>query len=200
MVEWVGIAIALAAAYFAWRANHKSDDANEIARRALALTEAEHEQQRRDREARARLVVAASIVTYEPGEDGVIRLGGSSGNLRMTVTITNEGDRDAGRGHVHVTLPLSMRNTAIRWADAGGHPLPDQPQHAGQLGDHYVIAREIDGVARVVPEMMWLIVPVDVPYQDNINEYPIRIRVAAEGADAEAALDFPLRIGRDPSI
>ena len=130
MVEWIALGIAAFAAYLAWRANHKSDDANDIARRALKVTETEHEQRQRERAARARLVVSASVVAYEPHDDGVIRLGGSHGNLRIAIVIRNTGDRDAGRGHVEVALPLSMSDLAARWSDPGGRELPEFAQRA----------------------------------------------------------------------
>ena len=60
----------------------------------LALTEeSEHEQQRHDREARARLIVSAHVVAYDPGPDGVSPIGGSHGNLRVEIALSNEGDR-----------------------------------------------------------------------------------------------------------
>lgn len=59
--------------------------------------------------------------------------------------------------------------------------------------------RQIEGVARDVPERMWFTIYVAVPDRDNVNEYPIRVAVQAEGAEGETVCDFPLKIGRDPS-
>jgi hypothetical protein len=44
VLEGIAVVVAVVAAYFAWRANHKSDEANEIARSALKLSEAEHDE------------------------------------------------------------------------------------------------------------------------------------------------------------
>jgi hypothetical protein len=207
MVEWLGLVVAVAAAYLAWRANHKSDEAskfateaNDIARRALGISESDYEDRRREREARARLVVSASVVGHEPDEHGVIRLGGSGGYIQLAITIRNEGDRSGGRGNVEVTLPLSMSGASVRWTDAGGHELSAFSQRAGRVGDVNVITRALEGIARDVPERLWLRVPFAVPDRDGANEYPIRARVAAEGAEGESVLDFPLSIGRDPNI
>ena len=46
---------------------------------------------------------------------------------------------------------------------------------------------------------MWFTICVAVPDRDNVNEYPIRVAVQAEGAEGETVCDFPLKIGRDPS-
>ena len=67
-----------------------------------------------------------------------------------------------------------------------------------RVGDANIINRPLEAVARDVPERMWLTVPVDVPYQDGVNDYPIRVQVAAEGVEHEVVYDFPLRIGRYP--
>lgn len=199
MVEWIGIAVAVAAAYFAWRANHKSDDANEIARRALAVSEEERADRRRARQARARIHVSASVVMFEPDDDGVIRLSGSAGTLKIEVSISNEGDRDAGRGNVEVTLPLSISDLGARWSDPSGRELPGLPR-AARVGESNILMRPIDGVARDVPERMWFTAGVTVPDRDAINDYPIRIVVAAEGADGQTVHHFPLKVGRNPGM
>lgn len=198
MVEWIGLAIAVAAAYFAWRANGKSDDANDIAARALAISEREERERQREREARARLVVSAAIFDYTPDDQDVIRLGGSSGNLRLAIEIGNEGDRDAGRGTVEATFPPLPNDTSLRWSDASGRELPGVPSRAGRIGGRLVLSREIEGVARGVPAKLYATVPIAVPDRDDVNDYPIRVVVRAEGADP-AEFDFPLRIGRDPT-
>jgi hypothetical protein len=199
MVEWIGLALAVGATYIAWRANNKSDAANDISRRALAVSEAEHEDRRHERQARAQIVVSAHVLMFNPNDDGVIRLGGSHGTLRTEISIVNAGDRDAGRGNVEVTLPLTISDMGARWTDPSGRELPEFPQRAARVGDANLLLRPIDGVARNVPERMWFTVPVTVPNGGDVNEYPIRIAVAAEGAEDRAVYDFPLRIGRDPS-
>jgi hypothetical protein len=198
VVEWIAIGIAALAAYFAWRANHKSDDANDIARRALQLSEAEQEQMRREREARARLNISAHVMAYEP-TDGVIRLGGSHGTLRVEIAVSNDGERDAGRGNVEVTLPLNAPNDLSHWSNPDGRKLAELPEPAARVGESNVLRRPIEGVAHNVPERMWFTVYVAVPDGDGVNDYPIRVLVAAEGADGEAVCDFPLKVGRDPS-
>lgn len=46
---------------------------------------------------------------------------------------------------------------------------------------------------------MWFTISVAVPDRDNVNDYPMRIAVQAEGADSDAAYGLPLKIGRDPT-
>ena len=70
---------------------------------------------------------------------------------------------------------------------------------AAQIGETYVLTRELDGVARAVPETVIAAVPVLMPtYHGDVHDHSIRIVVLAEGADP-AELTFPLRIGRDPN-
>jgi hypothetical protein len=209
VIEWLGLAVAVVAAFIAWRANHRSHDANQlaadantIAQRALAISEEEHAQRLAERTARARLVVSAEIVGYPhdsvPDADGVIWLSTTIGGLRLAITIRNEGDRDAGRGKIDVTFPESLLGfhvEELRLTDASGRDLST----AAQIGATYVLTSELDGVSRAVPETVVAAVPIVMPsYHGNVSDYSIRIVVLAEGADP-AELTFPLRIGRDPN-
>jgi hypothetical protein len=204
VIEWIGLAVAIVAAYVAWRANHKSEDANQlaadantIAQRALAISEEEHAQRLAERAARARLVVSAEIVEYPTDSDGVIWVSTTLGGLRLAITIRNEGDRDAGRGKIEATFPASLLgfDPELRWTDASGRDL----SNAAQVGETYVLTRELDGVARAVPETIVAAVPILMPtVHGDVSDYSIRIVVLAEGADP-AEITFPLRIGRDPS-
>ena len=117
--------------------------------------------------------------------------------MRLAITVQNEGDRDAGRGKIEATFPASSFgfDPELRWADASGRDLPD----AAEIGETYVLTRELDGVARAVPENGDAAVPVLMPtYHGDVREHSIRIVALAEGADP-AELTFPLRIGRDPN-
>jgi hypothetical protein len=199
VVEWLGFAVALGAVYVAWRANHKSDDANEIARRALAISESEHAERLRERNARAELAVSVRTLNREPDAAGVIHLSESDGNLVLAIVISNTGDRDAGRSQVEATLPLTVDDSSLRWSDASGRPLAAHPETAARVGDTNLLARTLDGVARAVPETLYANFPMAVPYGNDVFDYPIRIRVAAEGSEGEAVCDFLLRVGRDLS-
>src|SRR3954447_13967503 len=116
-----GLIVAIAAAvlaYLSWRAsqeaNRISGESNTLARRALGISEAEHEQRELERKARARLRVDVGVVDRDPDEQGVIRLGGTSGNLRLRIAVRNDGDRDAGRGKVEATFPLTASDLSIQ--------------------------------------------------------------------------------------
>ena len=204
VIEWVGLGIAIVAAYFAWRANHKSEDANQlaadantIAQRALAISEEEHAQRQAERMARARLVVSAEILGHPTDSDGVIWVDTTIGGMRLAITIRNEGDRDAGRGKVEATFPESLLGYApeLQWTDASARGL----SNAAQFGETYVLTRELDGVARAVPETVVADVPIVMPsFHGDVGDYSIRIVVLADGAEP-AEVAFPLRIGRDPS-
>jgi hypothetical protein len=201
VVQWIGLAVAILAAYFAWRAVDKADDANKIATKALGISEREEKARAADRNSRARLAVSLGIMVYEPGADGIVRLGGSSGYLRLRIVIGNDGDRDAGRGRVEATFPITVNDSGLRWSDAGGRPLSAHPESAARVGNENVLDRAIDGASRGMTETLYVTFPVDVPGGDGVNDYPIRVRVAAEGAEPpEVVEDLPLRIGRDPAL
>jgi hypothetical protein len=201
MIEALGLAVAIAAAYFAWRANSKSDNANEIATKALAISEREEAARLADRKARARLSVSVGLVGYTPDTGGILRLTGSGGQLRLAITIRNdEGDRDAGRTKVEAIFPLIVNDSYTRWSDASGRPLPDYPLTATRIGETNVLERTLDAVSRGVSESLFAAFPVSVPNGDYLNDYSINVRVVAEGAEPrEIVEDFPLRIGRDPT-
>jgi hypothetical protein len=155
----------------------------------------EHAQRQAERAARARLTVEPRILVHEPDADGLLRQEGSGGQLRLEITIRNDGNRDAGRGKIEVTFPHIVTDTGIRWTNAGGHELPNS-ERAGRVGETNVIAGAFDGVARDLPERVYLHFPISVPQDDDtIYDYPIVVRVAAEGADAAQAR-FPLRVAR----
>lgn len=90
-----------------------------------------------------------------------------------------------------MTLPQQCNES--RWSDRDGRDLPELAQRSN------VLTRQIEGVARNVPERMWFTISVAVPDRDNVNDYPMRIAVQAEGADSDAAYGLPLKIGRDPT-
>ncbi len=146
-------------------------------------------------------MVSAEIVGYPhdsvPDADGVIWLSTTIGGLRLAITIRNEGDRDAGRGKIEATFPASLLGhpEELRWTDASDRGLSD----AARIGETYVLTRELDSVARGVPETVVAAVPILMPGgHGNVDDWSIRIVVLAEGADP-AELTFPLRIGRDPN-
>jgi hypothetical protein len=197
VIQWLGLAVGSVAIYLAWRANHKSDDANRIAARALAISEREEGERHRERRARGRLVIAAEMIGYPRGPDGVIRLGGSHAHLRLAISVRNEGDSDAGRGGIDVAFPLIASDSSLRWTDASGRDLPNFPVHAARIGDTNVLSRELVGVAIGVPETVYARVPVTVPNGEDAYDYSPRITVVAEGADPVETM-FPLLIGRDP--
>jgi hypothetical protein len=190
---WIGIAIAVAAlvAAIVYPAR-----ASRIAARALAVSEREERRREAHRRARARVAVEARIIGLDTDERGAIRLGGSHGNLRLEILLLNDGDRDAGRGHIEMTAPSTMSDLSLRWSDASGRELPAYPERAARIGDRHVLTRKLDGVARDVPERLYATLPVAVPDAHGVNEYPIRLRVSVEGMDEPAELDFPLRIAR----
>ncbi len=100
---------------------------------------------------------------------------------------------------MEVTLPLSISDLGARWSDPSGRALPEF-QRAARVGDSNVLMRPIDGVARDLPERMWFAVGVAVPARDAVNDYPIRIAVAAEGAESQTVCDFPWKVGGNPGV
>jgi hypothetical protein len=200
MLEVLGLAVAIAAAYFAWRANQKSDDANEIARSALAISESEYADRRREHAARAALTVSIGVVDRENDSDGILRLGGSHGNLQLVFLVGNNGDRDAGRGRIEVTFPATHSDPSIRWTDPNGRELPQHPERAARIGETNLLTRALDGVSRDVDETLYARLPVLIPSGEDVNDYPIHARVVAEGADGDAVADFVLRTGSNPML
>jgi hypothetical protein len=188
----------------AWRAargaNRISAESTEIAQRALAISEAEHEQRELERKARARLAVDVEIVAWPPDVHGITRLGGSHANLRLKIAIANDGDRDAGRSKVEVTFPMTVSDISIRWTDPSGRELPDYPERAARIDETNVLSRTLDGIGRDLGETLYVTFPVEVPMGDNVNDYPIRVRVAAEGADGDTVVPFRLKVGRAPGL
>src|SRR5689334_20022632 len=85
VVGIIGLVVSAVAAFFAWRAIVKADGANKIAAKALAISEREEAERIREREACARLMLSVAIVDQEPDEGGVIRLGGTGGQLRLSI-------------------------------------------------------------------------------------------------------------------
>jgi hypothetical protein len=83
------------------------------------------------------------------------------------------------------------------WSDASGRRVESAPR-AVRLDERNVLTRTLDGIALGVPEKFYASVPFSVPDGDNVNEYPVEIRIAAEGAEREIVGWTSLRIGRDP--
>jgi hypothetical protein len=90
-----------------------------------------------------------------------------------------------------------MDATLVRWCDPTGRDLPAFPQRGERIGDVSVLRREIDSVARGVDEAVYVRLPITVP-PSGIQDYPIGVRVVADGADGDACVEFPLRVGRSP--
>lgn len=160
-----------------------------IADRGLELAQAEHEQRKRERQARANLAISAECVNMERRADGVYVTEGNVANVRLKITITNLGEREAGRGIVEVDAPLGIRDLGFRWSDGGGRELPDYPERAARIGDRNVLSRQFDGIGRDVPLEMYVTMPTSVP-----GDFPVVIRARAEHADEPEPFSFPLRI------
>jgi hypothetical protein len=171
-------------------------DEREEERREAAERRAteEHAQRQAERAARARLRIEPRILVHEPDADLLLMQGGSGGDLRLEITIHNDGERDAGRGKIEVTFPQIVTDTGIRWTNAGGHELPDS-ERAARVAETNVTARAFEGVSRDMPERLYVKFPIAVPPdRETIYDYPITVRLVAEGADAEQ-VEFPLRVG-----
>jgi len=160
-----------------------------IADRGLELAEAEHERRERERQARAKLDGAVECVNMEQREDGVLLTEGNSANVRLKITVTNSGEREAGRGIVEVDAPLGISDLGFRWSDGGGRELPEYAERAARIGDRNILSRQFDGIGRSVPQELYVTMPTSVP-----SDFPVVIRVRAEHADEPEPVSFPLRI------
>jgi hypothetical protein len=87
--------------------------------------EAEHEHRQRERQARAKLDVAVDCVNMARLADGRYATERNQALVRLEITITNTGNRNAGRGTVEVDAPMSISDLYLRWSDAGGRELPE---------------------------------------------------------------------------
>lgn len=185
-VSWVAIGISAASLIAAVFLGLRSTG---IARRALRISEAEHQQRQRDRQARAKLDVDVECVNMEQRADGVLLTEGNNANVRLKITVTNSGDREAGRGVVEVDAPLGISDLGFRWSDAGGRELPEYPERAARVGDRNVLSRQFDGVGLGVPQEIYVTMPTSVP-----SDFPVEVRVRAEHANEPVTVSFPLRI------
>lgn len=122
--------------------------------------------------------------------DGVLVTEGNAAHVRLKITVTNSGDRDAGRGLVEAEGPTSISDLYMRWADAGGREV--STERAARVGDKNVLSGRFDGVARDLPEVMYVNIPTSVP-----GKYPFEIRANAERAQPGTA-SFLLRIEQKP--
>ena len=176
--------------------------ANRIAAQALAISEREEKAREAERKARARLALSIAIVGYEPDVGGVIRIegrGGQSRTLQLSMSIRNDGDRDAGRTTVEAVFPLVIDERLTRWSDKSGRRI-DPLEPAARIGETTVLTRTLDALRRDIPESLFANFSVAIPDSDRVYDHPIRVRVVAESAEPpEVVEDFPLRIGRDPS-
>lgn len=161
-------------------------------RRSTKIAEAEHEQRQRERQARAKLDVAVRCSNYKQRDDGVYVVDATQAWALFEITITNSGDRNAGRGTIEVDVPLSISDYGLRWTDAGGGEIPDRQERATPVATEgrNVLTGKLEGVGRDHPEKLYAKGMAAVP-----GEYAIQVRVRAEHADAETA-DFDFRIER----
>ena len=186
---------ALVVAFLSWRSAHSSA---RIARRALEISEAEHNQRERERSARARLAVDAEVVNFEPDEHRVLWLRGVR-MLLVRIELTNTGDRNAGRTTVAVAFPLAVeKKEFIRWCNATEDMLPDDPERAARVGDSYVLRRTLAEVGRGLDETLFASAYVARTPLGEVVDFPLRVRVPAEGAEGETVVDLPLKLGRPP--
>lgn len=82
---------------------------NRIAREALTIAQREERERQQARGTRARLGAEVGFVGRENQiRDGVLWQEGSGGSVVLALTVHNDGDRDAGRTRIEVTLPSSM--------------------------------------------------------------------------------------------
>ena len=120
-------------------------------------------------------MVSAHVVAYDPGPDGVIRIGGSQATCASKSHCRTKATETPERGNLEVTLPLNISDMYALWTDGGGRELPDYPQRAGPSATSRVHASN-RWLARGVPERMWLSWSRGGADGDDVYDYPIRLR------------------------
>jgi hypothetical protein len=194
--DWIALGVggaaflgALAAVFVSLRSNGIAKEANDIARKGLAVAEREAED--RKREADARAVMSADLSPLQFGSHG------TAGTARPVVVISNTGDRDSGRTVVRLYTQSAASGDLLTWDGEQTRPDPTRPIAAveeerlhGPTGDplptHY-IERTLSNVSTTMAEEFRVAVPVSYPPPGNARvRIPVRITVRAENSDEVA--------------
>lgn len=195
--------LAEAANRIAKDANAISAEANAIAResrdtsaRAVELEEAAHEERRRERQARA--VLSAAI---EPPQ---LLSEGSSANFRVTVLLSNTGDRDSGRAMVELYAPEYVEST-FAWEDDRHRPDRPRPRPApevklpdprGRRIASRALDHEVANITRTAPTRLRVVLPLQIPSEPH----PVTLRVVVNAEHADLLTeDLTLTVARGRS-
>src|SRR5947209_3095622 len=165
------------------------------AHRALELSEVEHRQRERDRQALPEFEISfGGIPAKDTTDDGAVLVPGGNAWIRLPISVTNSGDRESGRGELAVRVPATINDYGMRWCDMGGNDLPDYPQRAARSGDHNILTRPLESIAPGFTDEFFINLPIQGSPQ-GVTEHLVEVRVRAAGAK-EATADFALRTER----
>jgi hypothetical protein len=172
-------------------ANAIAGDARDLVARSVELEEASHAERERERAARAALTAA-----LEPTE---LRSDGSHGNFRVTLVVSNAGERDAGRTEVEVQVPAFADAATFAWEDQRHDSNRVRARHVpeakmGDTGQWDVrsLERTLENVSTRMPATARLVVPLPIPREPML--VPIRVILRAQHADEPVIHDLSVSV------
>jgi hypothetical protein len=209
-VQFVAIAVAVVALFFAYRATM-------IASRALAVARAARRDslQREPAEAEPEPERAPGphfSVSVDPGPDhdvdadGVIWTAGPEFLARLILTVTNDGERPSGRTEVDVWIPRVEAGTPWWAEEDGAAPIGDVPQavpdesvrlsldNGAPTYDTVRLSRVFDRVEIGVSEHLAMCAHFEL--RPGRNAFPVEVAVRGEDEGGEAKHRAVIRIGR----
>lgn len=196
--DWIAVAaavIALGSLAYARRstgiadeANRIAEDANTIARESRDIAAQGVELQAAADEERRRALAARAVLSaaVEPTQ---LLSEGSSANFRVTVLLSNSGDKDSGRATVELYAPEYIESMFAWEDDRHGpdrtrpHPAPEVklPDPRGRLIASRGLIREVANITLAGPTRLRVVLPLRIP--DEPHEVRLRVVVNAEHAD-----------------
>lgn len=166
----------------------------------MELSEAEHRQRQADREARPALGIQVRPNSRLDG-DGVLGTDATTTYVTLAITVTNEGEKAAGRTQIDVWVPVFVADTTLYWVDPSGvhqtewgrgarDPTTRLESGDGRYFDTHRLTRSLDTVPRI-GETIYLHLPghVQVGAESMI---PVRVRARTDGSEADET--YPLRL------
>jgi hypothetical protein len=210
-IAGIGLIVAILAAVLAKRAADSADDSLKIGRDALDVareeakrSKVEHDEFRRQMEARARFDVTVRALP-PADEDGMFVLDATSVNVHVEIGISNKrGDKAAHTTTVNVLVPENTQN--IRWSGPRGEPRPTESSEmlwtsetltnaGGNVLAVEYLSRQLPRITRRTHYLVH--VTLSLPIPDRLTRsVPIRVRVESDDLpddQPEVVVDYMLR-------